>query len=627
MGSIFNALNVGYSGLRTSQVAIDTTGHNISNAQNPDYSRQRVEIEPSAPLNTIPGDVGLGAKLGAIVRVHDEFVYQRLKSASTDSEYYNLRQQTMDEISSYFPEIEKNGIYDGLQKYFNAWGDFSKNPDNASLKINLAQTTRTFSETIRNTRSQVFDVQESLDKKLEVYVDEMNRLGKEIAKLNGRINNNESVGNHANDLRDQRDKLELALSKLVRIAVSKGDTKSDTTIDRNLFETGSDYHLNIAGYSFVDGATYHPLVFKRQDGEQFGQVYYIRQDAKEYDMTDQFRTGVVGAVVSLRDGEIQKIVDDLDAFSSTMIRNTNNRYAAHATTSMEGDVEIDGTDVIDNTDFPIDTSGSFYIKIYDVDGNEVAKRKITLTQTATFDDVRDAINASDQTDLDTINARVIVNDDPNVPNQAISLDDNGDGIGSNDVDDFIEADISERFRIHLKSDAIKEQGYTFAIEEVDEKSPSLFAGALGLARFFDGENAKDIYLHGDFDRNPTLIGGNGAPIPGDNQVANAIVEMQYDKLDFYQPYDSKQLYSQQTLSDFFRMSTTSVASTTATAHSNAESSGALLTAVVDEYDSITKVDLDEELTNLMKYQTAYGASAKVITTIDRMIQTLLGMKE
>ena len=75
------------------------------------------------------------------------------------------------------------------------------------------------------------------------------------------------------------------------------------------------------------------------------------------------------------------------------------------------------------------------------------------------------------------------------------------------------------------------------------------------------------------------------------------------------------------------MSVTGVAEKTASVHSAAETSEALLNAVVNEFDSISKVDLDEELTNLMKYQTGYGASAKVITTIDQMIQTLLSIKQ
>ena len=44
------------------------------------------------------------------------------------------------------------------------------------------------------------------------------------------------------------------------------------------------------------------------------------------------------------------------------------------------------------------------------------------------------------------------------------------------------------------------------------------------------------------------------------------------------------------------------------------------------YNQLTKVDKDEELLNLMKFQATYTANAKIVTAIDEMIQTLLGLK-
>ncbi|WP_300360934.1 flagellar hook-associated protein FlgK [Hydrogenimonas sp.] len=599
MASIFNALNIGYSGLKTSQVAIDTTGHNIANAQNPDYTRQRVVISPNTPLHTTPGDIGLGAKITEIVRIHDEFVYKRLKSSSTDNEFNQFRREVMDEVSSYFPEIEKNGIYNGMQEYFNAWNDFSKNTDDSALKINLAQQTRTFTSTIRQTREQINGLQKSLDDQLKTAVDEINRMGRQIAEINVRINSSEAGGDHANDLRDQRDKLELALSKLVDIAVSKGDLQPDTTIDRHRIESGDAYHLSIGGSSFVDGSTFHPLVLDKREGSQFSDIYYQRQDYEKFDITGFIHGGKVGAILSLRDGDIQQVVDELDSYASSMILYTNNRYAAHATTAMNGNVPIEGAQRVDQSDLPIG-EGSFHIKVYDIDGEEVASRKIDLNGSMTFDDIAAAINSD--------------------------IDDNADNVNDNDVDDFLEASANGKFIIGLKQ-GFEGQGYTFAIEEDDQENPTLFAGALGLQRFFDGESARNIKLDRTLDDNPTKIGGNAAPVAGDNGVANSMLELQYDKIAFYMPSGSKELYAEDTLSGFFRMSATGVAEKTASVHSAAETSEALLNAVIDEFDSISKVDMDEELTNLMKYQTGYSASAKVITTIDQMIQTLLNIKQ
>ncbi|WP_456485736.1 flagellar hook-associated protein FlgK [Hydrogenimonas sp.] len=602
MASIFNGLNIAYSGLKTSQIAIDTTGHNISNAENPDYTRQRVVIEPKTPLNTAPGDMGLGAKISEIVRIHDEFVYKRLKDASSGNEYSQMRQETLSEISRYFPEIDKNGIYNAMQDYFNAWNDFSKNSGDSSLKVNLAEHTRRFTATIRDTRAQIYSVQKEMEEKLKTSVNEINRLGKEIASLNVKINSHEAGGNHANDLRDMRDKLELTLSKLVNISVSKGDLQPDSGVDRHMVESGNDYHLNIGGSSVVDGSSFHSLVLAgKNENSLFSNVFYKRQDGKKFDITNYLHGGKLGAILSLRDGEIQDVLSDMDSFSSSMIMYTNDIYASHATTSMRSNVEIDSDAYISNTDLPIN-NGSFYVKIYDIDGSVVAEREINISNNTKFSDIKDDINDN--------------------------IDDNSDNVLTDDVDDFVVASISGDgfFQIDMKS-GMAESGYKFAIEEADNDNPTLFAGVLGLSRFLDGSDARDIRLHKRFDDNPVKIGGNAAPIAGDNKVANAILELQYQKIDFYKPAGSKKITSADTLSGYFRMSVTRVADITASSVATAETSQSLLNSVVNEFDSISKVDLDEELTNLMKYQTGYSASAKVISTIDQMIQTLLGIKQ
>ncbi|BBG65706.1 flagellar hook-associated protein FlgK [Hydrogenimonas sp.] len=614
MASIFNSLNIGYSGLKTSQIAIDTTGHNIANAENPDYTRQRVVISPNDPLNTTPGDIGLGAKVTEIVRIHDEFVYKRLKSSSSDSEYASFRQDTLDEVSSYFPEIDQNGVYDGLSNFFDAWSNFSKNSDDSSLKIDLAEKTKTFVSTLQDTRDLLQKTQDTLDEQLRTTVDEINRLGEQIAEINVRINTHETGGGDANDLRDQRDKLELALSKLIDTSVTKGELRSDTTVDSNLVESTDQYHLSIGGSSFVDGSTFHPLVLdKAGDGTAYSNIYYQRQDNVSFDITNYIHGGKTGAILSLRgsdyneelgkfmDGDIQQIIDKLDSFASSLIENVNNIYAGHATDSMLGDVAVDTNMPIENSGLHINTDSGFNVKIYDIDGNVVAQRSVALNG-KTFQDVADRIN------------------DPTV-------DDNADNTVTNDVDDFVlvSFDSEGHMSISLK-DGFEEQGYRFAIEEDDWENPSLFAGAMGMQRFFDGSDAETISLNRTLDENPTKIAGNAAPVPGDNTIANRMVQLQFDKIGFYLD-GNMEPYSQDTLSGFFRMSTTEVAEMTASAHSAAETSQSLLNAVIDEFDSISRVDIDEELTNLMKYQTGYSASAKVITTIDQMIETLLGIKQ
>jgi len=315
------------------------------------------------------------------------------------NEYNKFRQATLDRLSTYFPEIDKNGIYQSMQDYFNAWNDFAKNSDDSALKLNLAEQTRIFTARIRETRDQIQTIQNSLEEQLKMDVDEINRIGKEIANLNKQISMHEANGNHANDLRDQRDKLELTLSKLVDVSVSKGDLQQNRAIDSSLRESGVDYHLNIGGASVVDGETFHPILLKPAGKDSpYSNLFYERQDHEAFDLTNYIRGGEVGAILSLRgsnydqdlgkflDGDIQKVVDELDSFASTLITNTNNIYAEHATTIMEGNTYIDANKTISQSKLPIQ-DGSFYVKIYDIDGKEVAKREIAINKDMTFSEI------------------------------------------------------------------------------------------------------------------------------------------------------------------------------------------------------------------------------------------------
>ena len=101
MASIFNALHIGYSGLNVAQVGINTTGHNISNAETDGYTRQRVIAAADTPLNSFPGNVGNGAQVMDIRRVFDNFVFDRYTSVSADKDYSDFETKTLEELSTF----------------------------------------------------------------------------------------------------------------------------------------------------------------------------------------------------------------------------------------------------------------------------------------------------------------------------------------------------------------------------------------------------------------------------------------------------------------------------------------------------------------------------------------------
>lgn len=613
MASIFNGLNIGYSGLTASQLGINTTGQNISNAETEGYTRQRIVQQNAEPLsNIIPGAQGNGTTVKEITRIHDEFVFARYRSESENKEFSDFQRQTLEELSTYFPEIENVGIKFDMQEYFNLWGDLSVTPDNQAVKVALAKQTEILGRDIQQTGAQIYDLQVTLNDQLKTAVDEINKIGFEIASLNEAITNTESIaGNHANDLRDKRGVLELALSKLADIATFEGAITSNMPVNRGIAENNETYTMNIAGFNVVDGSSFHPIVIENKNNpDGFYDLFYERQDGVLVPMADDIKGGRVGSILDLRgssfdangqlqNGQLQEVINQLDGFAAGLIESTNNLYAQGTQTRMNSDtLTLSGTDTISTSGLNI-KSGVFNIKTYDVDGNVVASRPITITASTSMDGIVAQITAS--------------------------LDDNSDGNATNDIDDMLSANYTNG-QLSIEIDKANFAGYTFAIEDDQTNglsSGTNFAGAIGLSKFFEGENSKDINLKSELRNDPSQIRANKAPIDGENKLANDILQLQFENVSF----NANGIETSTTLYGYYDSIATDVGTRTNAAIIRNDTITAKFNSILSSYESTSKVNIDEEMVNLIKYQTAYGASAKLITTIDQMLDTLLGLKQ
>lgn len=613
MASIFNALHIGYSALNAAQIGIDTTGHNISNAETEGYSRQRVVTSAAYPISIDPGQRGNGTQITEITRVFDKFVFNRYTTSAQNKEYSDTLKKNLEELSTYFPEIDDIGIKNDMQNYFDMWQSLANNPGNSSLKVALAQQAQTLSQRIGETRAQVAGLQGSLNGQIKVNIDEVNRIAEQIAGLNKSINEEEAGGlNNANDLRDQRSKLEMTLSKLIGSKVLVGQIESRNDINSNIAIEDGSYTIQVGGFNIVDGHSFHPIgvdALGNQNG--YNDLYYERQDGVKIPFASNITGGKVGAMLELRgsiigdngefeDGFLQETMNNLDTLARGMIETTNNLYAQSATSSMRTNaLSFGSTDALMNTNENFQT-GTFDVVVYDIDGKEVARRSITINDTTVMED-------------SPLSANSIIGQ-----MRALS-DDNNDNNALNDIDDMLTPGFASNvFQINLNS-SFASQGYTFAIEDQGTN----FAGATGVNRFFDGYDAKTMDLNTNLKNDPTLIKGYKSPANGDNQTALDMVELQFASVSFKNGTNT----SSDTLYGYFDTLVTKVGTKTNSAILSNESITAQYNAVKQEYDSVSKVSIDEELANLIRYQTSYGAAAKIITTIDQMMTTLLGIKQ
>ncbi len=624
MANLFNTLNIGYTGLSAAQVGVSTTSHNISNAETEGYTRQRVVASAATPVSSSLGQVGNGVEITDITRIFDNFVFDRYTDISGDKEYSDFMKTSMEELSTYFPEIDGVGIKADLQEYYNMWQTFADNPDNESIKLALANQTEQLTQNISATQIKIQDLQSSINDQLSVNVKEVNTLAEELANINKAINLAEAGdGYTANDLRDKRGLIELNLSKLIGAEVNKSAMDSDIGTGSN--EVSGSYNLSVNGFNIVDGSTFHPIKMQSIGSTGFYDLSYERQDGALLNMSEKISGGRIGAILELRgatiknttsgvptDGLLQGYVAEMDSFASTLIESTNNLYASSPKDRMTSNVlSLKSDDAIMSSNLNINP-GSFDLVVYDIDGKEVGRRSINIDIATSLSGVAGSNSIQGQMES--------------------SIDDNQDGNAANDVDDYVNYYFSEGKngnQIEFIMDvASADKGYTFSIEDnlPDDSfgSGSNFAGALGMSRYFDGTKGNDIRLNFDLKNNTSDISAGKSPSSGDNSLALDMVQQQFEKYTFSvgdnTTYDT-------TIYGMFDLVATSIGVETNRVINVNDSLTAQFNATQQEYSSVSQVSIDEELTNLIKYQTAYGASSKIITTIDQMMQTLLGIKQ
>jgi flagellar hook-associated protein 1 FlgK len=119
------------------------------------------------------------------------------------------------------------------------------------------------------------------------------------------------------------------------------------------------------------------------------------------------------------------------------------------------------------------------------------------------------------------------------------------------------------------------------------------------------------------------VNGAGEVNSGDNTIAAAVAALEKKDVDITTLADGT---TSQTVSEYFSALVSKVGSDVSNSKFNYEYQAALASDLKAKQESVSGVNLDEEMTSLIKYQHAYTAAAKLITTADSMMQVLLGIK-
>ncbi len=227
----FASIEIARSGLFVNERGLFVTGHNLANVNTPGYVRQQAVICDARYQNDPKYQLGLGADIQKVRQIRHSFLDNVYRLESQNLGYWEARQKTFNDIQSIMGEPLNEGLQNVMNKYWDSWQELSKQPDSLTTRALVRQRGEAMVQYINNLGSQLDKMQADLDSEIRVRVDEINTLTEKVARLNVKILSVETAGDTANDLRDERNLYIDRLSKLVDCDINEmQDGQIDITI-------------------------------------------------------------------------------------------------------------------------------------------------------------------------------------------------------------------------------------------------------------------------------------------------------------------------------------------------------------------------------------------------------------
>ena len=223
MRSTFAGLNTMVRGIQNNQLSLDTTGHNITNASTEGYSRQRVD---SAATNyqerpSLYGGVyvGGGVDVVALNRARNIYADKQYWSENSAQNLYQTYKTNYDKVETIFNDAKKTGIQNAMHQFYSSWVNLSDYASDAASRTAVLTKGNNLVDRIKTAASQLQGQISAQYEEIGIQLGKLNNLTKEIARLNKNIMLAETNGGKANDLRDQRDLLVDKLSEITNVNV------------------------------------------------------------------------------------------------------------------------------------------------------------------------------------------------------------------------------------------------------------------------------------------------------------------------------------------------------------------------------------------------------------------------
>lgn len=618
MANSFAGIEIGKRSLMAHSTQIQTAGHNISNADTEGYSRQRVIVKSFEPIYRpdleramVPGQIGQGCDVESINRIKDELLESRIVEQKNVESYWETRDKYYSMIESVYNEPNDVSVRTNMDKFWQGWQELSTYPESDAARLAVVVRGQTLTNSIQQQYKSLRGIGDQINGDIEAVVKQVNDLSRQIASVNGEIVRSKGLGDNPNDLMDRRDLLVEKLSSLINVTVTQKDP--------------DEFMVHTDGQIIVQGSRARQIETVGQlDNNGYGKLMW--SDTK---LDAEFHGGTLGALVELRDKDIRTEIQSLNTMALNFADLVNDVHR-----NAIGKNNTTGLDFFVQHDFVENVNGN-----YDRNGDGVEDTSYIFRMTGT-----NALKMQEQIGLSgtmTINGA-----SGNIDVAYFSTDTVEDVINRiNDSNGEVKAYLDRNSCLVLKATSSKGmENPDFVIRHVED-SGMFLTGYSGIlqgsgadnAYDFNRANAVDVLAGAQFAVSPVLNPSAYIEVNGliQNDVSSVAAAFKNSQ-GFAEPSDGRaavemaairntkiMIGSQRTFDDYFADTITNVGLKGEQAQNQLATQNKIMGDLRDLRDSISGVNIDEELADIIKFQHGYNVAAKFISVQDELLDTLI----
>jgi flagellar hook-associated protein 1 len=632
--TLFSSLGTALSGLQATMAALQTTGHNIANANTPGFSRQRVDLQPARPLDLPRFQIGRGVTLAGIRRAVDQGVEQRLRDAQATLSDFGARSETLDRLEALFGALSGADLGAQLNELFAAIQDLSLHPENLSTRRAVLGNAATLSQSLNLLDRRIREFREQINGEVRTTVDGINRIVRELAEVNQQIVSAESAGldhGSANDLRDRRGMLLRDLSTLIQVTAVETSNGDVNVLAGSAFLVFGSQSFDLETRSTTDGGVLVEIpVFSGQGTPvevRGGKLQGLLRSRDE----DLGRAGrdldVLAHGLAFEFNRVQSTGQGLERFTElTSLRSVQDPSAelaiegrATSVSTLETLTDASLVGSADPTGRTVQIlSGRNVLETRVITGFDPATGTLFLDRA-----LPQSLESNDRYQIKELpfpvvngSFDVVVTNEVTGVQQSFSVTIDLDRIGTDttwndvvaqlDAIPSLSAASTTDGRLRLRS-ASNELRFSFA------RDTSGFLAAAGLNAFFSGSTAGDLAVNDAVDARPQLLSGAQSGRPGDNSNVLAFAALR----------DLSVMDDGSTFEDFYRDLVAGLGVQAGEFKDRLDTQASLALQLENQREQVSGVNIDEEAVNMIEFQRAFQASARFIGVIDDLLNTLI----